>query len=142
MNKPDFISIQAMIEAWASTRSRVAAKKAQQWLIKLQNTPGSTVNPYFYAIVIDAWGRNSQPISTQNAIDVFTQMSNKYVAGEKSLRPTTAVFNALIKAYANSDDTERAEKAEVRVWSIILIFNEKILKLFHKGTFEANATSI
>ena len=113
LEHPNYISIYAMVEAWAVTKSRVAATKAWEWLRKLETVSTNPPNVYSYAKVIDAWSRNRQPDSLKNALDVFVSMEDKYRAGEVSLRPITIVYNAMIDAYANSNDAERAEKAEV-----------------------------
>lgn len=112
IKEPDQITYNSLVEAWSKTRSSAAAEKANQWLLKMDESCRLGPKAYSYVAVIGAWSRCGKPGAVFNAEEVFDMMRAKYTAGNSFVRPNIDAYNNLIAAWANSGRDDAAENSE------------------------------
>ena len=106
--QPDIFSYSIVLNAWANSKERGAAKRAEDILRHMQALQDDLIKPKLiaYTTVISAWARSGEKDSAQSVEALLNEMEKMYTQGD------TVAYNAVIDAYARSRDPRSAFKAE------------------------------
>jgi hypothetical protein len=98
---PSVTPINAIMNAWAKTKSAHGANMVEQWLNRAQQEydHGNVrviVTSKMYTMAVDAWAKSGEGVSAaQRAESILQHMNQQYQAtGLEELKPTTGIFNA------------------------------------------------
>ncbi|KAG7351249.1 PPR: pentatricopeptide repeat domain containing protein [Nitzschia inconspicua] len=116
---PSVTPINAIMNAWAKTKSAHGASMVEQWLNRAQQEYDNgnirvVVTNKMYTMAVDAWAKSGEGVSAaQRAEAILQHMNQQYQAtGLENLKPTTGIFNAVINAWARSKDKIAPSRAE------------------------------
>jgi len=115
--KPNTISFNTAIAAWADSKDAAAGKRAEGLLKKmrqLSRQEDSQVKPdvVSYISAITAWANSKDPSAGRYAEALLRQMHEDFDAGNTNVKPNTVIFTAVITAWANSRDGAAGRRAE------------------------------
>ena len=122
--KPDVVSYNAVLNAWAKSRERhQCAQRAETLLQKMEERyacgdKDMKPNVISFNCVLNAFANSSQRGSAQRAEEMLHQMEEMYLAGNKNVKPNKVSYHSVMNAYASS----KKEKGSV----------DKARKLFDK----------
>lgn len=112
--KPDKISFNAVINAWARSGDNRAPSRAEHILMSMEKCD---VQPdlYSYNAVINAWVKSGQKGSASRAEQILAEMerqSREDGSNRFSVKPDTVTYNTVIHALAKSGEPGAATKVE------------------------------
>lgn len=123
---PSVIPINAIMNAWAKTKSSHGASMVETWLNRAQQEydAGNTrvvVTNKMYTMAVDAWAKSGEGVSAaQRAETILQHLNQQYQSsGLESLKPTTGIFNA----------GEYGVKVKLIGFSILVLSNGHFLPL-------------
>merc|ERR1711865_980301 len=127
--RPDTITFNAVLDAWARSGDRMAAHRAEQILDhmdELYRTGNHGVKPdtYTYNTLITAHAKSSEKGSAARAEHVLQVMKQRYLDGDDDFKPNTRTHTSVIDAIAKSGEKGAARRAEQILNSMIAIFEE------------------
>jgi len=135
--KPDTVKYTSCINAWAKSKKRGSAHKAERLLRRMEQNyyiKGDKLlkpNIKTYAAVIDAWGknkeRNPQVSGPRRAEDILGRMELRCSQGDKTVEPDIVIYNSVLNAWANYSHRERnvPQHAEAFLHRMINRYQEK-----------------
>jgi hypothetical protein len=116
---PTVTPINAIMNAWAKTKSSQGASMVETWLNRAQEEYDAgnarvVVTNKMYTMAVDAWAKSGQGlVAAQRAESILQHMHQQYqTTGLETLKPTTGIFNAVINAWARSREKYAPERAE------------------------------
>eukprot|EP00551_Chaetoceros_affinis_P007013 CAMPEP_0203684946 /NCGR_PEP_ID=MMETSP0090-20130426/48295_1 /ASSEMBLY_ACC=CAM_ASM_001088 /TAXON_ID=426623 /ORGANISM="Chaetoceros affinis, Strain CCMP159" /LENGTH=603 /DNA_ID=CAMNT_0050554129 /DNA_START=238 /DNA_END=2049 /DNA_ORIENTATION=+ len=113
--KPDSISYNTAIKAWATSKEDAAMFRAETLVERMEekyNAVGDDfldVKPdsYTYNTMITGWLRSDLGIiSTENAEALLRRMVEKFLDGDRDLEPHQKIFSSIIDKWAKSDPSK------------------------------------
>ena len=115
--KPDTITFNGVIDAWARSHDRRAPKRAEEILAhmnQLYQEGNYDVQPdtYTYNTVINCWAKSNEPGSAKRAEHILAIMEQNFKNGDASFRPNTRTHTSVIDAWAKSGERGAAKRAE------------------------------
>ena len=124
--KPDVISYNTVLKAWAKSGVHDAAQKAQLLLDKMEmfaikGIGGVKPDDISFNTTIDAWARDKSidaPLRAQNLIHRMIELQER---GIIEVAPTTKTFTGVLLAWSKSTRQDSSQKAEQ-----IIEFMEKL----------------
>ena len=136
---PDTICYGAVINAWAKSREKGAAQRAEEILnhmLKLHEGGRKDCCPstQSFTTVIDAWARSRDKDAPKRAEALLEKMEMLYGQGYKDVRPDVISYGAVMNAWAKSRENGAAQRAEA-------ILNH-MLKLHESGRAECRPNTI
>ena len=114
--RPDLTSFNSIINAWAKSRDRDRARKAEAILHHMERqyaTGRSDLRPNVitYATVINAWARSGEVDAPQKAESVLRRIDQLYQEGDDGVKPDVYTFTSVIDALGRKGTVESAERA-------------------------------
>ena len=118
--RPDVLSYNIVIDAWAKSNVHDAANRAEELLDILERRyRGLAPDSYTYTSVINAIDRSRHVKARGSwAEDIMNRMKEMHSKGLVE-QPTTAVYNALLNCLVRSGENGALERAEV-FWKALL----------------------
>ncbi|KAL7489538.1 hypothetical protein ACHAW6_015211 [Cyclotella cf. meneghiniana] len=117
--KPTTGIFNAVINAWARSREKIAPARAEQilaWMEKLREQAGDDVDispdKYTFNTVIHAYAKSGAKEAATKAHKILDTMNQMYREGNSSVKPDTITYNVVINAYAKSGGKGAAQEAE------------------------------
>jgi PPR repeat/Pentatricopeptide repeat domain len=115
--RPDTITFNAVLDAWARSGDRMAAHRAEQILDHMDElyragNHGVKPDTYTYNTLINAHAKSSEIGSAARAEHVLQVMEQRYLDGDKDFKPNTRTHTSVIDAWAKSGETGAAKRAE------------------------------
>ena len=115
--KPDTISFNAVLSAWANSRDPSAAKRTEailEYMQELYDAGNVDVKPntICFNSAISAWAKTGDPAAVKRAEAILQRMQELYEAGNTDVKPDTISLNAVLSVWANSRDPSAAKRAE------------------------------
>ena len=112
--KPDKISFNAVINAWARSGDNRAPSRAEH-ILKIMEECDVQPDLYSYNAVINAWVKSGQKGSASRAEQILAEMESQSREGGSirfSVKPDTVTYNTVIHALAKSGEPGAATKVE------------------------------
>jgi pentatricopeptide repeat protein len=117
--KPDIISYNSVLNAFAKCGGTKSARRAEEMLYKLENSyddsrrdkgTSSDVCPdvYSYNIVISAWANCGH---ADRAVALLDRMAHRTKEGKANLIPDATTYNSVLHAWSQSSDRNAPVKA-------------------------------
>ena len=120
--KPNTRTLSLVVDAWARCENKDktggAAKRAQDILDQMERLyrEGKDVKPSYitFTSCIAAWARSERNAdAAENANELLERLLHLYdETGDEDFHPTSATFNAVISAFANSNLEDSEKRAE------------------------------
>jgi pentatricopeptide repeat protein len=116
--KPDTITFNAVIDAWARSGCKRGPQRAEQILNhmdELYHGGNIDVKPdtYTYNTLINALAKSGDGGSAARAEEILKIMEDKYSKGDTSYKPNTRSHTSVIDAWAKSGEPGAARRAEM-----------------------------
>jgi len=114
---PNRKSFNTVIDAWARSRDKVAPKRAEALLEKMETLYGQGYedvrpNVISYSAAINAWAKSRENGAAQRAEAILNHMLKLSKSGREECRPSVTSFNTAINAWARSRDKNAYEHAK------------------------------
>jgi len=120
---PNDFPINAVMNAWAKTKSSEGATMVEMWLNRAEaefkagnSRPGVQPTVKMYTVAVDAWAKSGEGRkAAQHAEAILQHINQLYQSNPlkyKSLKPTTGIFNAVLNSWARSKETIAPARAE------------------------------
>eukprot|EP00559_Dactyliosolen_fragilissimus_P009157 CAMPEP_0184872710 /NCGR_PEP_ID=MMETSP0580-20130426/41443_1 /TAXON_ID=1118495 /ORGANISM="Dactyliosolen fragilissimus" /LENGTH=1065 /DNA_ID=CAMNT_0027375545 /DNA_START=1022 /DNA_END=4215 /DNA_ORIENTATION=+ len=118
---PNDIPLNALMNAWAKTKSNEGASMVEMLLNRAQaevragnNHDGVQLSTKMYTMAVDAWAKSGEGENGAKRAEAILHHMNKiYISGyQYHLKPTTGIFNAVINAWARSNSANAPKHAE------------------------------
>mmetsp|Transcript_12078 Transcript_12078/g.24626 ORF Transcript_12078/g.24626 Transcript_12078/m.24626 type:complete len:1353 (+) Transcript_12078:875-4933(+) len=129
--KPTTGIFNAVINAWARSREKVAPARAEQilaWMEKLREQGGEDLDispdKYTFNTVIHAYAKSGAKEAATKAHRILENMIQMYREGNSSVKPDTITYNVVINAYAKSGTKGAAQQAENLLQSMHLMYDQ------------------
>jgi len=102
--RPTNAIFNAVINAWARSREKIAPVRAEQILNWMQNLRDLDVQPdkYTFNTVIHAWAKAGGTEVAMKAQELLARMHKMYEEGNLLAKPDTISYNVVINAWAKS----------------------------------------
>jgi Asp-tRNA(Asn)/Glu-tRNA(Gln) amidotransferase C subunit len=115
--RPDTITFNAVLDAWARSGDRMAAHRAEQILDHMDElyragNHGVKPDTYTYNTLINAHAKSSEKGSAARAEHVLQVMKQRYLDGDNDFKPNTRTHTSVIDAWAKSGEKGAAKRAE------------------------------
>ena len=127
--RPDTITFNAVLDAWARSGDRMAAHRAEQILDHMdelyrEGNQGVKPDTYTYNTLINAHAKSSEKGSAARAEHVLQVMKQRYLDGDGDFKPNTRTHTSVIDAWAKSGEKGAARRAEQILNNMIATFEE------------------
>lgn len=127
--RPDTITFNAVLDAWARSGDRMAAHRAEQILDHMDElyragNQGVKPDTYTYNTLINAHAKSSEKGSAARAEHVLQVMKQRYLDGDGDFKPNTRTHTSVIDAWAKSGEKGAARRAEQLLNGMITSFEE------------------
>jgi pentatricopeptide repeat protein len=125
--RPDRVTINTVIGAFAKSRDPCCARKAERLLLKLEKDYAGgdetrRPNQKSYGKVIDAYARSNQ---LEKAVDILRKVEQQFRLGNSDIEPSIHMYTTIIEGFANSGRRDAPEKAETVLNSLLELFDER-----------------
>ena len=107
--KPNTFAYTTVLNAWAKSYSSKAPERSEAILTKMRKAAETRPNIISYSSVVDCWTRSSDPRAAERAEALLREMQEMYQQGDAECRPNDRPYNAILRAYAQRGNGERAE---------------------------------
>jgi pentatricopeptide repeat protein len=101
-SNPNVVSYNSVITAWANSNDEKAPHRAEE-LIREMIQCGLNPNESSYSSLLTAWARSKEDHAPDRAYAILKHMTN-------ILKPSAYCYSAVISAYANQGNVQRAEQ--------------------------------
>ncbi len=127
--RPDTITFNAVLDAWARSGDRMAAHRAEQILDHMDElyragNLGVKPDTYTYNTLINAHAKSSEKGSAARAEHVLEVMKKRYLDGDGDFKPNTRTHTSVVDAWAKSGEKGAARRAEQILNNMIASFEE------------------
>lgn len=127
--RPDTITFNAVLDAWARSGDRMAAHRAEQILDHMDElyragNQGVKPDTYTYNTLINAHAKSSEKGSAARAEHVLEVMKQRYLDGDGDFKPNTRTHTSVVDAWAKSGEKGAARHAEQILNNMIASFEE------------------
>jgi Pentatricopeptide repeat domain len=112
--RPTNAIFNAVINAWARSREKIAPVRAEQILNWMQNLSDLDIQPdkYTFNTVIHAWAKAGGTEAATKAQELLARMHKLYQEGNAAAKPDTISYNVVINAWAKSGGKGASNEAE------------------------------
>mmetsp|Transcript_10992 Transcript_10992/g.16192 ORF Transcript_10992/g.16192 Transcript_10992/m.16192 type:complete len:1021 (-) Transcript_10992:273-3335(-) len=133
---PDVTTYTSVINAWARSREKDAASRAESVLKRMEKASSSSLSAkeknsksanfaarptvLSYNTVLNAWAKSSYPEAADRALSLLKQLED----GKRGVRPDVFTYTSAIDALAKSGTKKSAEKAEEILEKMEALYNE------------------
>ena len=96
--KPTTGIFNAVINAWARSREKIAPVRAEQILSWMEKFEDLDIQPdkYTYNTVIHAWAKAGGTEAAMKAQELLSSMDKKYQEGNTMAKPDTITYNVVV----------------------------------------------
>jgi hypothetical protein len=142
--KPDTITFNAVIDAWARSGCKRGPHRAEQILNHMDDlyqAGNIDVKPdtYTYNTLINALAKCGDGASANRAQEILAIMEEKYLAGDKSYKLNTRSHTSVIDAWAKSGEAGAALMAEAILENLKRMYAETGDNDIKPNVYTANA---
>lgn len=115
--RPDTAICNALLNCWAKSGSRSAARRAEEILAEMKteyNENGdirAKPNTRTYTTVIDVLAKSGEKGSAYRSLEILDEMENACEAGDKHAKPNVYTYTTVINCIARSKEVDKAVKA-------------------------------
>jgi pentatricopeptide repeat protein len=106
---PNTASFISLMHAWASSKLRGSAERADAILDKMIDSHQESLDSRCFNVCINGWAKAGSP---KKAEDLLWRMHGMYQEGNPNVQPNEVSFNSAINAWAKSQHPQAANRAE------------------------------
>lgn len=110
--KPDRVSVNTMIAAYAKNSHQGAVDKALALKTRIEKRYNITADTVSNNIVVDSWCKSGRPDAPERVIELLSVMERDFKKGKKHLKPDSYTYSSVIDSFIKCNRPDAPQKAE------------------------------